>query len=96
MSYVVQHIEYISSHSFEQVVADFEALVGSVENGSLKLLITTAKNLEDFENGVHKLEGESGFLQFLVINHGAYLPFFGITGKKLKMYTIGNPLVAYK
>jgi uncharacterized protein (DUF302 family) len=92
--YNVQHIEYISSHSFEQVVADFESLVGSVENGSLKQLIVTAKTLDEFENGVHQLEGSSGFLQFLVINHGAYLPFFGINGENVQMYTVGNPLLA--
>lgn len=43
---------------------------------------------------VRALEGESGFLQFLSINHGSYLPLFGIMGKKPRMYTIGNPLIA--
>ena len=87
-------MEYISSHSFDQVIANFEGLVGSVENGSLKQLVATAKTKAEFERGVHALEGKSGFLQFLVINHGAYLPFFGILGKQVQMYTIGNPLIA--
>ena len=87
-------MEYISSQSFEKVIANFEGLVGNVENGSLKQLVMTATTQAEFETGVHALEGESGFLQFLLINHGAYLPLFGIVGKKVRMYTIGNPLLA--
>ena len=92
--YKIQHVEYISAYSFEQVIANFEGLVGNVENGSLRQVVVTAKTQEEFEIGVHALEGKSGFLQFLLINHGAYLPRFDIVGKKVRMYTVGNPLIA--
>jgi uncharacterized protein (DUF302 family) len=92
--YVVHHIEHISSHTFDQVVADFEALVGHVEDGAFHRLAATANNQEDFKRGVHEHEGKSGFMQFLLVDHGAWLPHVGINGKKARMYTIGNPLIA--
>ena len=61
-TYRAQHVEYISAYSFEQVIANFEGLVGNVENGSLRQLVVTAKTQEEFEIGVHALEGKSGFL----------------------------------
>jgi uncharacterized protein (DUF302 family) len=92
--YVVHHIEHISSHSFDQVVANFEALVGSVEDGAFQRLAETANDQGDFERRVHEQEGKSGFMKFLVTDHGAWLPHMGINGKKARMYTIGNPLIA--
>ncbi len=92
--YVVHHIEYISLHSFNQVVAVFETLVGSVEDGAFQRLTATANDEKDFERRVHQHEGKSGFMQFLLVDHGAWLPHVGINGKKARMYTIGNPLIA--
>jgi uncharacterized protein (DUF302 family) len=92
--YVVHHIEHFSSHSFDQVVADFEALVGSVEDGAFQRLAAAANNQEDFQKRVHEHEGKSGFMKFLLADHGAWLPHVGINGKKARMYTIGNPLIA--
>ncbi len=92
--YMVQHIEHISSHSFDQVVADFEALVGCVENGAFQKLAAAANDQEDFKTRVRQHEGKSGFMQFLLVDHGAWLPHVGISRKKARMYTIGNPLIA--
>jgi uncharacterized protein (DUF302 family) len=92
--YVVHHNEYISLHSFNQVVADFEALVGSVEDGAFQRLTATTNDEKDFERRVHEHEGRSGFMQFLLVDHGAWLPHVDINGKKARMYTIGNPLIA--
>jgi uncharacterized protein (DUF302 family) len=92
--YVVNHIEHISSHSFDQVVADFEALIGSIKDGAFQGLATAANGQEDFERRVRKHEGKSGFMQFFLADHGAWLPHMGINGKKARMYTIGNPLIA--
>jgi uncharacterized protein (DUF302 family) len=92
--YTVQHIEHISSHSFDQVVADFEALVGCVENGAFQKLAAAANDQEDFKTRVRQHEGKSGFMQFLLVDHGAWLPHVGISRKKARMYTIGNPLIA--
>jgi len=92
--YVIRHIEHISSHSFDQVVVDFEALVGSVEDGAFQRFAATAHDQEDFEKRVREHEGKSGFMKFLLVDHGAWLPHMGINGKKARMYTIGNPLIA--
>ena len=92
--YVVQHIEHISSHSFDQVIADFEALIGNVGNGTFQQATTAANDEQDFRRRIREFEGESGFMKFLTIDHGAWLPRVGIDGKKALMYTIGNPLIA--
>lgn len=92
--YVVQHVEYISSHSFDEVIANFESLIGTVKNGAFDKLTATANGQDDFQGRVQEHEGKSGFMQFLLIDHGAWLPHVGINGKKIRMYTLGNPLIA--
>jgi uncharacterized protein (DUF302 family) len=92
--YMVQHIEHISSHSFDEVITDFEARVGTVEDGAFQQLAAEATDEEDFKKRVQEHEGKSGFMQFLLVDHGAWLPHVGINGKKARMYTIGNPLIA--
>jgi uncharacterized protein (DUF302 family) len=57
-------------------------------------LAATANNQEEFEKRMREHEGKSGFMQFLLVDHGAWLPHVGINEKKARMYTIGNPLIA--
>ncbi|CAF1004279.1 unnamed protein product [Adineta steineri] len=92
--YTIHHIEHISSRSFEEVITDFGTLVGNVENGTFRRLSAAANNEGDFSKRVREHEGKSGFMQFLLVDHGSWLPHVGINGKKARMYTIGNPLIA--
>ena len=89
----VQHCEYVSTRSFEDIIAAFEAAVGSVEDGGLGETVAFASGKADFENRIHAKEGESGFMRFLTTDHGAWLKIMGLKAKA-KMYTIGNPLIA--
>jgi uncharacterized protein (DUF302 family) len=91
--FTVQHYEHISARSFDEVVAAFEAAVGSVEDGAFRKEVATAESLTDFEARVRTREGASGFMRFLTTDHGAWLSRIGIVAKS-RMYTIGNPLIA--
>jgi uncharacterized protein (DUF302 family) len=91
--FTVRHCEYVSSRSFELVVAAFEDAVGSVEDGVFDAQVQAAKAAPDFESRIRSLEGKSGFMRFLTVDHGAWLAHVGIAAKA-RMYTIGNPLIA--
>src|SRR5262245_13063294 len=84
-----------SSQSFEEVVAAFEAAVGSVEGGGFERELGAARDPSDFEARLRSREGSSGFMRFQTIDHGAWLSALGIgAGAKARLYTIGNPLIA--
>jgi uncharacterized protein (DUF302 family) len=91
--FVVRHYEYVSARSFDEVVAAFEAVVGSVEDGAFRKEIATAEEPADFEARVRDREGSSGFMRFLTVDHGRWLSRIGVVAKA-RMYTIGNPLIA--
>jgi uncharacterized protein (DUF302 family) len=89
----VHHNEHVSSRSFEEVVNAFESTVGSVEEIGFPALLASTKSAEEFERQVKSHEGTSGFMRFLTVDHGAWLPRVGLKAKA-RMYTIGNPLIA--
>jgi hypothetical protein len=70
-TYTVQHCEHVGQRSFEEVVAAFEAELGSVEDGSLPREAAAATGQADFEARIRAYEGRSGFMRFLTIDHGA-------------------------
>jgi uncharacterized protein (DUF302 family) len=92
-NYTVQHCEHVSRRSFDDVVAAFEAELGSVEDGGLAREVAAATSQADFETRIGAHEGSSGFMRFLVNDHGAWLAKTGVTAK-IRAYTLGNPLVA--
>jgi uncharacterized protein (DUF302 family) len=91
---VRKHV-HVSSRSFEEVVAAFEAAVGSVEGGGFEREVEAAPDPAAFEARLRSHEGTSGFMRFSTIDHGAWLSALGIApGAKARLYTIGNPLIA--
>jgi uncharacterized protein (DUF302 family) len=91
--FTVQHFEHVCARSFSEVVASFEAALGSVEGGTFRAEIESANGRTDFEKAVHSHEGSSGFMRFLTVDHGAWLKNIGLNARA-RMYTIGNPLIA--
>ena len=92
--FTVRHHEHISARSFDEVIAAFEAAVGSVEDGGIEDDAGATRSLSDFEARIRSREGASGFMRFLTIDHGAWLARNGLDAKA-RMYTIGNPLIAW-
>jgi uncharacterized protein (DUF302 family) len=93
-SVTVQHYEYATNRSFEEVVSAFESATGSVEKGELNAAIREATSLSEFETKVRSFEGESGFMRFMTADHAGWLRHFGVKAKA-RTYTLGNPLIAW-
>src|SRR6266480_1827268 len=80
-TFTVHHNEHVSSRSFEEVVSAFESAVGSVEDTGFPALLASTKSAEEFETTMHSHEDSSGFMRFLTVDHGAWLPRIGLNAK---------------
>jgi uncharacterized protein (DUF302 family) len=89
----VRHREYRTVRSFEEVVTAFEAAVGTLEDAGVPSIVAASKDVADFEARLHKKLGPSGFTRFFTADHGEWLAFVGQPAK-VRVYTIGNPLIA--
>ncbi len=93
-SFTVEHHEHVSQRSVDEVVAAFEAELGSVEGGEiLPHEVAAATSPADFEARIRAYEGRSGFMRFLTNDHGAWMSRVGVQAR-IRSYIIGNPLIA--
>jgi uncharacterized protein (DUF302 family) len=92
-SYTVRHVEYVSSRTFDEVVQEFETITGGLEEGGFASELAASADRADFEGRMHSYEGNSGFMRFLMLDHGQWLKLYGI-GARCRFYTLGNPLIA--
>jgi uncharacterized protein (DUF302 family) len=91
--YTVRHVEFASTRSFDAVVQAFEAATGDIEDGDFTRELARSRDVADFEKRMHAREGESGFMRFLVLDHGDWLKFYGINTRS-RLYILGNALIA--
>jgi hypothetical protein len=84
----VNHQEHISELPYEDVVASFMEVTGSVDEG-YDSVASSAQTKEDFERIFKRREGSSGFMRFLTVDHGAWLSNFGKAPKAM-MVVLGN------
>jgi uncharacterized protein (DUF302 family) len=89
----VLHREYSTARSFEEVVTAFEVAVGTLEAIGVPSIVAASKDVVDFEARIQKTLGPSGFTRFFSADHGGWLTFIGQPAK-VRVYTIGNPLIA--
>jgi uncharacterized protein (DUF302 family) len=93
-SFTVQHCEHVSQRSFQDVVAAFEAELGSVEDPAIiPREVASATSQTDFVARIGAYEGRSGFMRFLTNDHGAWMSRVGVEAK-IRSFIIGNPLIA--
>ena len=88
------HCEHVSERAYDDVVAAFEKAVPLVKGNAIGEIVSASTAADDFENRVKSLEGPSGFMRFLDIDHGTWLSLIG-PPSRCKLYTLGNPLVAH-
>jgi uncharacterized protein (DUF302 family) len=91
--FTADHVKYATSRPFEEVTAAFEAATGDISGGRFEQELAASKNVEDFERRIHTYEAESGFMRFLVLDHGAWSGLYGEPTKS-RQYIVGNPLIA--
>ena len=88
-----EHHELVTERPFEEVLAAFNAATGSVEEGFAPLAEACADKAE-FEALFKQREGSSGFMRFMVTDHGSWLSRFYDLPRKAVMIVLGNPLIA--
>lgn len=88
------HRELPSDRPFEAVVEAFEAAVGTMEGDAFRAAVESSNRAGDFEARMRAAEGPSGFMRFMVLDHGAWLGLMGRTAR-VRLYIIGNPLIAW-
>lgn len=93
-SFTVEHHEHVSRRSFADVVAAFEAELGSVEDGAIPREVAAATSRIDCETRIRRYEGQTGFMRFLTNDHGGWMERMGAEAK-IRSYVIGNPLVVH-
>jgi uncharacterized protein (DUF302 family) len=83
-----------TSRAYDDVLRKLRSLMGRSTVGDVVALakepITEAEFSREIED---RLVGESGFMFFAEINHGGWLPKFGIKQRTVR-WIIGNPLYA--
>lgn len=89
----VQHVEHVTTRSFEKVVAASEHAMGSIEEVGGPALPGGARDEGEFWNRVEEHLGPSGFTRFLTLDHGDRLKLYGQDAEVI-MYTLGNPFIA--
>ncbi len=91
----VKRVRFESTRSFDEVLQNVQKLVGtSTEHKEvIQGFSESVRSREDYEKVVQSQVGESGFMLFLEIDHGEWLPVFGIQRKVVRMI-LGNPLLA--
>jgi uncharacterized protein (DUF302 family) len=92
--FTAEHVEYRTSRPFEQVIAAFEAATGDISGDRFERELAASESVQDFERRIRGYEAESGFMRFLMLDHGAWSALYGAPAKS-RLYTLGNPLIAH-
>ena len=87
-------IEVETPLAFDQVLARLRRLTGKASAGEIVALADEVETADDYVREVEqRYVGESGFILFAEIDHGAWIGKFGIRRRSLR-WIFGNPLIA--
>ena len=93
-SFEGRRVRYETPRSFDQVLADLQAAVGNATHGELDSGARSSATKDEFEDRMQRLAGDSGFMLFFELNHGAWLERYGLH-RKVRRWIFGNPVIAY-
>jgi uncharacterized protein (DUF302 family) len=86
--------EVTTSVGFDEVLARLRAQMGRATVQEVVALAQTPITEADYVREVEeRFVGESGFMLFAEIDHGGWLPKFGINQRSVR-WILGNPLIA--
>jgi len=87
-------MEVVTSIGFDEVLVRLRSLMGRANVSEIVRLAQTSISEPEFVRVVQeRFEGESGFMLFAEIDHGGWLPKFGIHRRTVR-WILGNPLIA--
>jgi uncharacterized protein (DUF302 family) len=86
--------EVTTSLGFDEVIGRLRKQMGATSIAEVVALAKSAINAVEYTRQVEeKYVGESGFMLFGEIDHGGWLPKFGIN-RRTTRWILGNPLIA--
>src|SRR6516225_7987383 len=89
----VKRYDIESNRPFEDVIAAYEAQVGTADHGELTDRLLEVDTKEAWEALVNSLFGPSQFMHIVTFDHGHWYSLYGKPAKA-KQYLWGNPLIA--
>lgn len=90
----VQRMQCTSIRSYDEILQHFQDVVGTTGGAAvLQGASERVRTREEFEQLTQSHVGESGFMLFFQIDHGKWLPLFGVQRRAMRLI-FGNPLVA--
>ena len=89
-----RRVRYETERSFDEVLAALRAAVGDATQGELSACVRDCATEEEFVQRMQEIAGNSGFMLFFEMDHGAWLKTFGIR-RKASRWIFGNPVIAY-
>jgi uncharacterized protein (DUF302 family) len=87
--YPVTLLSFSSPKPFDQVIADFEAQLGWLNEQQ-------AFSSRDLARAIQSMEGSSGLMIIRVFDMDRLLPTFARSSTRARQYLVGNPLIASK
>ncbi len=88
-----KRMRFDSTRSFDEVLLNLRKLVGTVPSQAAARQKSGGPTRENFEKAIQSQVGASDFMLFFEIDHGQWLPVFGIQ-RKVVRWILGNPLIA--
>lgn len=87
-------VRVTSARTFDAVREALSAQMGRVTVPEVTALARQVETPEEYHRIVsERWVGTSGFMQFAVIDHGEWLPLYGIE-RRTERWILGNPLIA--
>jgi uncharacterized protein (DUF302 family) len=88
-----KRVRFESTRSFDEVLLNLRKVVGTATPQKVITQEASGGSREQFEKAIQSQVGESDFMLFFEIDHGDWLPVFGIQ-RKVVRWILGNPLLA--
>lgn len=94
-AYSAEHVDIVSSKSFEVTVKDLTAELGKVSTEKLMDRLFAADTWDDYAAECEEFAGRSNLIEVAYLDWGRVLTLAGV-GMKAKCFVVGNPLTARK
>ena len=89
-----RRMRYETTRSFDEMLAALRTAVGDATQGELNKAVQECATEQVFVQRMQEIAGDSGFMLFFEMDHGAWLKTFGIH-RKVVRWIFGNPVIAY-
>lgn len=94
-AYTGEHVDVVSSKSFEATVKDLRAELSTVDTRMLMDRLSSSATWEEYEEECEALAGRSNLMEVAQLNWGRVMTLAS-SPMKAELFVVGNPLTAQK